>query len=331
MSIKSQLLIIPILLLVFVGYLSTYVVKETEQVIITKFGRIVEDVLWTKNPVTEPGLYFKLPFVHEVNRLEKRFLPWDGRPERMLTKEKQYLIIDTYARWRISDPQKYFLRLRDLRRAGSRLDDILGAETKNAVANHELIEIFRSEPGVAIDSNQSSGGESEDSTELDANMTGRNGIQAEILAKAAPKLLDFGIELLDVRFKRINYNENVRQDIFDRMRLERQKIAAEKIGEGRGDAIQITGEMKKKLLELESEAYRQVEEIKGEADANASRIYAEAYNKSPQAASFYEFTKTLDVYENILNSDTSLILTTDSPLFRLFKALDSSVDLKVGE
>jgi membrane protease subunit HflC len=331
MSIKSQLLIIPLLLLVFVGYLSTYVVKETEQVIITKFGEIVDEVLWTENPITEPGLYFKLPFVHEVNRLEKRFLPWDGSPERMLTKEKQYLIIDTYARWRISDPEKYFLRLRDLRRAGSRLDDILGAETKNAVANHELIEIFRSEPGIAIDSNQSLAEASENSTESDANKTGRNGIQAEILAKAAPKLLKFGIELKDVRFKRINYNEKVRQDIFNRMRLERQKIAAEKIGKGRGDAIQITGEMEKKLLELKSEAYRQVEEVKGQADANASRLYAEAYNKSPQSVSFYEFTKTLEAYQNILNSDVSLILTTDSPLFRLFKSFDSSGAPKVGE
>ena len=331
MSIKSQLLIIPILLLLFVGYLSTYVVKETEQVIITKFGKIVDDVLWTENPVTEPGLYFKLPFIHEVNRLEKRFLPWDGRPERMLTKEQQYLIIDTYARWRIIDPVEYFTSLRDVRRAISRINDILEAATKSAVANHELVQIFRSEPGRPLDSNQSMAEAGEGSTVLEGNKTGRNEIQAEILAMAAPKLLDFGIELLDVRFKRINYNETVRQDMFDRMRLERQEIAAEKIGKGRGDAIQITGEMKKRLLELDSEAYKQAEEIKGEADANASRIYAEAYNKSPQAASFYEFTKTLAIYEDILNSDTSFILTTDSPLFKLFKTLDSSAGLEEGE
>jgi len=330
MSIKSQLLIIPLLLLVFVGYLSTFVVKETEQVIITKFGRIVDDVLWTENPVTKPGLYFKLPFIHEVNRLEKRFLPWDGKPERMLNKKKEYLIIDSFARWRIVDPVKYFTSLRELRRALSRINDILEAATKSAVANHEVEQIFRSSPGRPLDSNQSFV-EAEGSGVLDGNKKGRNEIQDEILANAAPKLLEFGIELKDVRFKRINYAVGVREKIFNRMRIERQKIAAEKLGKGRGDAREITGSMKQKLLELESEAYRQAEEIKGEADANASRIYAEAYNKSPQASSFYEFTKTLEVYENILTSDTSLILTTDSPLFRLFKSFDSSTDPEGGE
>lgn len=325
MSIKSQLLIIPALLLIFVGYLSTYVVRETEQVIITKFGEIVGE------PDTEPGLYFKLPFVHEVNRLEKRFLPWDGRPDQMATKEKQYLIIDTYARWRIKYPEIYFKALRDRRRALSRIDDILGAETRNAVANHELIEIFRSDPSSAIDSNQTSGGARRNSSESDGGETGRDGIQDEILAKAAPKLLKFGIELKDVRFKRINYNEKVRLDIFDRMRLERQEIAAEKRSKGAGDAAIIKGEREKKLVELKSEAYREVEEIKGQADANASRIYADAYNKSPQAASFYEFTKTLEAYENILNSDVSLILTTDSPLFKLFKTFDTSIGLEGKE
>jgi modulator of FtsH protease HflC len=331
MSIKSQLLIIPILLLLFVGYLSTYVVKETEQVIITKFGKIVDDVLWTENPVTEPGLYFKLPFIHEVNRLEKRFLPWDGRPERMLTKEQQYLIIDTYARWRIIDPVEYFTSLRDVRRAISRINDILEAATKSAVANHELVQIFRSEPGRPLDSNQSLAEAGEGSTVLEGNKTGRNEIQAEILAKAAPKLLEFGIELKDVRFKRINYAVGVRDHIFERMRTERKQIAAEKRSEGAGEAAKIKGEKVKKLRELTSEAYREVEEIRGKADANASRIYAEAYNKSPQAASFYEFTKTLAIYQDILNSDTSLILTTDSPLFRLFKSLESSTGPEEGE
>ena len=325
MSIKSQLLIIPILLLLFVGYLSTFVVKETEQVIITKFGKIVDDVLWTENPVTKPGLYFKLPFIHEVNRLEKRFLPWDGRPERMLTKNKQYLIIDSFARWRIIDPVEYFTSLRDVRRAISRINDILEAATKSAVANHEVEQIFRSSPGRPLDSNQSMAEAAEGSAVLDANLTGRNEIQAEILAKAAPKLLEFGIELKDVRFKRINYAVGVRDHIFERMRTERKQIAAEKRSKGAGEAAKIKGEKVKKLRELTSEAYREVEEIRGKADANASRIYAEAYNKSPQAASFYEFTKTLAIYEDILNSDTSFILTTDSPLFRLFKSLESSI------
>ena len=319
MSIKSQLVLVPILLIVFIGYLSTYVVRETEYVIITKFGEIVG------TPDDKPGLYFKIPFIHEVNRLEKRFLPWDGRPDRMLNKDKEYLIIDSFARWRIIDPIKYFTSLRDLRRAISRIDDILQAATKSAVANHGVEQIFRSEPGRPLDSNGSLAESIEGTGGLESNKTGRNQIEAKILANAAPKLLEFGIELKDVRFKRINYDVVVQEKIFNRMRIERQKIAAEKLGKGRGDAREITGSMKKKLLELESEAYKEAEEIKGEADANASRIYAEAYSQSPQAASYYEFKKTLEAYEQILNSDVSLILTTDSPLFRLFKTFDSKV------
>jgi membrane protease subunit HflC len=316
MSIKSQLVLVPILLIVFIGYLSTYVVRETEQVIITKFGEIVG------TPDTKPGLYFKIPFIHEVNRMEKRFLPWDGKPDRMLNKDKEYLIIDSFARWRIIKPIEYFTSLRDRRRAISRIDDILQAATKSAVANHGVEQIFRSEPGRPLDSN---GSFTEGTAGLDSNKTGRNEIEAKILANAAPRLLEFGIELKDVRFKRINYDVVVQEKIFNRMRIERQKIAAEKLGKGRGDAREITGSMKKKLLELESEAYKEAEEIKGEADANASRIYAEAYNRSPQASSYYEFKKTLEAYEQILNSDVSLILTTDSPLFRLFKTFDSKV------
>jgi membrane protease subunit HflC len=316
MSIKSQLVLVPILLIVFIGYLSTYVVRETEQVIITKFGEIVG------TPDKKPGLYFKIPFIHEVNRMEKRFLPWDGKPDRMLNKDKEYLIIDSFARWRIIKPIEYFTSLRDRRRAISRIDDILQAATKSAVANHGVEQIFRSEPGRPLDSN---GSFTEGTAGLDSNKTGRNEIEAKILANAAPRLLEFGIELKDVRFKRINYDVVVQEKIFNRMRIERQKIAAEKLGKGRGDAREITGSMKKKLLELESEAYKEAEEIKGEADANASRIYAEAYNRSPQASSYYEFKKTLEAYEQILNSDVSLILTTDSPLFRLFKTFDSQV------
>ena len=319
MSIKSQLVLVPILLIVFIGYLSTYVVRETEYVIITKFGEIVG------TPDDKPGLYFKIPFIHEVNRMEKRFLPWDGRPDRMLNKDKEYLIIDSFARWRIIKPIEYFTSLRDRRRAISRIDDILQAATKSAVANHGVEQIFRSEPGRPLDSNGSLAESTEGTGGLESNKTGRNEIEAKILANAAPRLLEFGIELKDVRFKRINYDVVVQEKIFNRMRIERQKIAAEKLGKGRGDAREITGSMKKKLLELESEAYKEAEEIKGEADANASRIYAEAYNRSPQAASYYEFKKTLEAYEQILNSDVSLILTTDSPLFRLFKTFDSKV------
>ena len=310
------LLLVPLVLVLFCVYLSTYVVKETDQVIITRFGQV------RGNPITEAGLQWKVPFIDDVNRIERRYLPWDGPASEMSTKDKTYLIIDTYARWRISDPKKYFLRLRDERRALSRLDDILGSETRNAVAKYELIEIVRSDKDLEVKSNQSLTQASESSGQSYAISTGRTKIQEEILEKAAVKLADseLGIELLDLRFKRINYNETVRRRIYERMISERQQIASKFRSQGAGEAAKITGKKERNLLKLQSEAYRKVEEIHGEADANASAIYAEAYTQSESASSFYEFTKTLETYKKILTSDVSLILTTDSPLFNLLKS-----------
>lgn len=321
MKIKHQFLLfiifVPLALVLFCVYLSTYVVKETDQVIITRFGQV------RGQPVTEAGLQWKMPFIDDVNRIERRYLPWDGPASEMSTKDKTYLIIDTYARWRISDPKTYFLRLRDERSALSRLDDILGSETRNAVAKYELIEIVRSDKDREVKSNQSLAQASESSGQSYAISTGRTKIQDEILEKAAVKLADFGIELRDLRFKRINYNETVRRRIYERMISERQQIASKFRSQGAGEAAKITGKKERDLLKLQSEAYRQVEEIHGEADANASAIYAEAYTRSPEASSFYEFTKTLETYKKVLTSDVSLILTTDSPLFNLLKSFES--------
>jgi membrane protease subunit HflC len=326
MKIKHQFLlfiiIVPLALILFCVYLSTYVVKETDQVIITRFGQV------RGQPVTEAGLQWKMPFVDDVNRIERRYLPWDGPASEMSTKDKTYLIIDTYARWRISDPQTYFLRLRDERSALSRLDDILGSETRNAVAKYELIEIVRSDKNREVKSNQSLAQASESSGQSYAISTGRTKIQDEILEKAAGKLADFGIELRDLRFKRINYNETVRRRIYERMISERQQIASKFRSQGAGEAAKITGKKERDLLKLQSEAYRQVEEIHGEADANASAIYAKAYTQSPAAFSFYEFTKTLETYKKVLTSDVSLILTTDSPLFNLLNSFESGGESK---
>lgn len=321
MNIKYQLLLIPVVLILFFIYLSTYVVNETDQVIITRFGEVRGE------PVTEAGLQWKMPFIDDINRIEKRYLPWDGPASEMSTKDKTYLIIDTYARWRISDPKMYFLRLRDERRALSRLDDILGSETRNAVAKYELIEIVRSDKDREIKSNQSLAQASESSGQSYAIDTGRTKIQDEILVKAAGKLADFGIELLDLRFKRINYNETVRRRIYERMTSERQQIASKFRSQGAGEAAKIMGKMERDLLKLQSEAYRKVEEIHGEADANASAIYAKAYTKSPSASSFYEFKKTLETYKKVLTSDVSLIMTTNSPLFNLLKSFESVGEL----
>jgi membrane protease subunit HflC len=299
-------------------YLCTYVVKETDQVILTQFGKPVGE------PVTEAGLHFRLPFIQDVNRIEKRFLPWDGPANEMSTKDKTYLIIDTYARWRISDAMQYFLRLRDERSALSRLDDILGSETRNAVAKHELIEIVRTtKDRVAVTDKSLTEGMGNVGMLYPINV-GREKVEQEIFEKAAAKLAGFGIELLDVRFKRINYNETVRRRIYERMVSERQQIAARFRSEGAGEAAKIIGKKERDLQEIESESYKRVQEIYGEADAKASAIYAKAYDSSSESAEFYQFIKTLETYRDVLSSDVSLVLTTDSPLFRLLKATSNS-------
>jgi len=311
---KAQLALIPIILLLWAGYVCSYVVEETDQVIITQFGKPVG------KPVTEAGLYFKLPFIQEINRIEKRFLPWDGPSNEMSTKDKTYLIIDTFARWRISDPMQYFLRLRDERSALSRLDDILGSETRNAVAKHELIEIVRTTKDRKAKTDESLVQGIGKVGMLYPIKIGREKVEQQIFKNAAAKLEGFGIELLDVRFKRINYNETVRRRIYERMVSERNQIADRFRSEGAGEAAKIMGKKEKDLQEIESEAYKTVQQIYGEADANASAIYAEAYNQSSDAADFYTFIKTLETYDEILKSDISLILSTNSSLFKLLKS-----------
>ena len=314
---KLQLALIPIILLFWAVYVCSYVVEETDQVIITQFGKPIGD------PQTEAGLHWKVPFIQEINRIEKRFLPWDGPSNEMSTKDKTYLIIDTFARWRINDPMQYFLRLRDERSALSRLDDILGSEIRNAVAKHELIEIVRTDKDRKAKIDESLVQGIGKVGVLYPIKIGRELVEQQILEKAAAKLEGFGIELLDVRFKRINYNETVRRRIYERMVSERNQIADRFRSEGAGEAAKIMGKKEKDLAEIESEAYRSVEQIYGEADANASAIYAESYNKSPGAVEFYSFIKTLDTYKEVLNSDISLFITTKNPLFKLFKTLDS--------
>ena len=314
---KLQLALIPIILVLWAVYVCTYVVEETDQVIITQFGKPVGD------PKTEAGLHWKLPFIQDINRIEKRFLPWDGPSNEMSTKDKTYLIIDTFARWKIDDPMQYFLRLRDERSALSRLDDILGSEIRNAVARHELIEIVRTNKERKAKTDESLVQGIGKVGTLNKISIGREVVEQQILEKAATKLKGFGIELLDVRFKRINYNETVRRRIYERMVSERNQIADRFRSEGAGEAAKIMGKKEKDLAEIESESYKSVQKIYGEADANASAIYASSYNKSPEAVNFYSFIKTLETYNDVLNSDISLFITTKNPLFKLFKTLDS--------
>ena len=294
---------------------SFYTVSEVEQVIVTQFGKPVGA------PVTTAGLKFKIPLIQEVNPIDKRILEWDGNPSDMPTKDKLYIAVDLFARWRITDPLQYFLRLRDERSAQSRLDDILGSETRNAVAKHELIEIIRTtrdrvplrdalltnaEPGLGS---------------LVPIQKGRKLVEREIFVAAAEKVRVFGIELLDIRFKRINYNESVRPKIYDRMISERRQIAERFLSEGNGEAARINGNRLRDLNKIQSEAYRQVEEIRGAADAKATEIYASAYNQSPEAVEFYEFTRTLQAYKSIITENTTLVLSTDSDLFKFLKGM----------
>ncbi len=300
---------------------SLYTLRETEQAIITQFGEPVGD------PVTRAGLKMKLPFMQVVNPIEKRILEWDGSPSNMPTKDKLYIAVDLFARWRIVDPLQYFLRLRDERSAQSRLDDILGSETRNAVAKHELIEIVRTTSDrQPLRDTSLSEADLEALGSLVPISKGRKRVEEEIFNAAAPKVSDFGIELLDIRFKRINYNESVRPKIYDRMISERRQIAERFRSEGNGEAARINGLRERELNKIRSEAYREVEEIRGKADALATEIYAKAYNRTSQAAEFYEFQKTMDMYKSVLQQDTTLILSTDSEAFQYLKGMSPNVE-----
>jgi modulator of FtsH protease HflC len=301
---------------------SIYTVSEVEQMIITQFGKPVGD------PVTTAGLKIKVPFIQEVNPIDKRVLEWDGSPSDMPTKDKLYISVDLFARWRITDPLQYFLRLRDERSAQSRLDDILGSETRNAVAKHELIEIIRTtKDRVPLRDALLTDAEKElNMGSLVPINKGRQLVEEEIFRAAAEKVLVFGIKLLDIRFKRINYNESVRPKIYERMISERRQIAERFLSEGNGEAARIRGNRVRDLNKIQSEAYRQVEEIRGVADAKASEIYARAYNQSPESAAFYEFTRTMQAYPLIIEDNTTLVLSTDSDLFKFLKGMDIQQD-----
>ena len=292
-----------------------YTVSEVEQVIITQFGKPVGA------PVTTAGLKVKVPFIQNVNPIDKRILEWDGNPSDMPTKDKLYIAVDLFARWRIVDPLQYFLRLRDERSAQSRLDDILGSETRNAVAKHELIEIIRTTKDRAPLRDPLLSNAEQDVGALVPIQKGRKLVEREIFVAAAEKVRVFGIELLDIRFKRIHYNESVRPKIYDRMISERRQIAERFLSEGHGEAARIRGNRLRDLNKIQSEAYRRVEEIRGAADAKATGIYASAYNQSPEAVEFYEFTRTLQAYKSIIAANTTLVLSTDSDLFKFLKGM----------
>jgi membrane protease subunit HflC len=278
-------------------------------VIITQFGEPIGDA------ITKPGLHMKVPFIQKANYFEKRWLEWDGDANEIPTKDKKYIWVDTYARWRISNPLVFFQRLRDERNAQSRIDDIIDGETRNAVANYDLIEIVRS-------SNREFE-LTEELVELDIASaipkinTGREQIAQIILEKSSEITPEFGVELKDVRIKRVNYVEEVQRKQFDRMISERQRIAAKYRSEGDGKSAEIRGEKERELKRITSEAYRTAQEIQGKADAEATRIYAQAYNLDPE---FYQFMKTLETYIASLDKETWMLLSTDAEFLKYLKS-----------
>jgi len=290
--------------------LSAYVVNEWDQVVITQFGRPVGD------PIVEPGLKVRVPLIQKVHRFDRRFLEWSGEAEELPTRDKVFIWVDVYARWQISDPLQFLENLRDELRAQSVLDDILDGETRNVVANHDLREVVRSSNRTPV-LDQTLG-------ELESTLlpiqTGRDQIRQAILEAAQAKSAELGIEILDVRFRRINYGESVRPNVYNRMISERRRIADRFRSEGEGEAARILGEMDRELKRIQSEAYRDAQTIMGRADGEATAIYAGAYDQSADSRRFYEFQKTMDTFKSTVGADTSLILSTGGDFYRYLKA-----------
>ncbi len=309
-SQTRALIIVGAGILVLIVLLSSfYIVKETNQVIITQFGEPIGGA------ITSPGLHIKVPFIQKANYFEKRWLEWDGDANEIPTKDKKYIWVDTYARWRISDPLIFFQRVRDERGAQSRIDDIIDGETRNAIANFDLIEIVRST------NREFEVTEETEILELASVIpkieTGREKIAQIILENSSQKTPEIGVELKDIQIKRINYVDEVQRKQFDRMISERQRIASKYRSEGDGRSAEIRGQKERELKKIQSEAYRTAQEIKGKADAEATRIYAEAYNLDPE---FYQFMKTLETYRTIMDKGTWLLLSTDSEFLKYLKS-----------
>lgn len=316
MKLFGGLFLVFLALAAIVLFDALFTVHEREQVIITQFGKPIGD------PITEAGLKVKIPFIQKINSIDRRILEWDGSANDMPTREKVYISVDTFGRWRIADALTFYERLTHERRAQSRLEDILGSETRNAVAKHELIEIIRSTKDRVPEQDETLAKANLSSGQLLPIRKGRRAIEQEIFEAASGKLAEFGIELLDVRFKRINYNERVRQKIYDRMISERQQIAERFRSEGAGEAAKILGNMSRELKEIDSVAYKVIQTIRGDADAKATEIYASAYNQSPEAIALYEFVKSMETYSAVLDRNTTVILSTESDLFKFLKGME---------
>ena len=309
MKKKYTAIIIAAIVVVILAGSSIFIVDETQQAIVTQFGKPVG------GPRVDPGINFKAPIIQRVQFFDKRYLKWDGDPNQVPTQDKRFMHVDTYARWQITDPLQFFIRLRDEQSGQSRLDDILDGETRNAVASHELLDLVRSTnrtPEVYEDY-------LEELEVLEEITVGREKIEALVMERANERTSDLGIEILDFRFKRMNYVTEVRERVYDRMISERNRIADQFRSEGEGEARKIEGDKERDLAEIQSEAIRESEMIRGRADARATEIYASAYNRNQAARELYSFLRSMEALEKSMDKETTIILTTDNELLRFLR------------
>jgi membrane protease subunit HflC len=310
---RTKIILIAVLVVAFLIILngSAYIVQEKDQVVVTQFGRPVGKA------ITEPGMYFKIPFIQMANYFEKRYMEWNGDPNQVPTKDKKFIFVDTYARWQITDPLQFFKRLTNERGAQSRIDDILDGDTRNFIANNNIEEAVRTSNRTPVASDTELISDS-----LAVIYVGRDKIQKMILESANKQTSQLGIVILDFRFKRINYVQEVQDQVYERMKSERFRIADKFRSEGQGEASRINGEKERELKNIQSGAFRDAEQIKGRADAAAAAIYAQAYNQSGASRNLYSFLKSMETFEKTFDGKTSVFLSTDSDLYQYLKEMD---------
>ncbi|HLF34986.1 MAG TPA: protease modulator HflC [Cyclobacteriaceae bacterium] len=310
---RTKIILIVVVAVAFLIILngSAFIVQEKDQVVVTQFGRPVGKA------ITEPGMYFKIPFIQMANYFEKRYMEWNGDPNQVPTKDKKFIFVDTYARWQITDPLQFFKRLTNERGAQSRIDDILDGDTRNFIANNNIEEAVRTSNRTPVASDTELISDS-----LAVIYVGRDKIQKMILESANKQTSDLGIVILDFRFKRINYVQEVQDQVYERMKSERFRIADKFRSEGQGEASRINGEKERELKNIQSGAFRDAEQIKGRADAAAAAIYAQAYNQSVQSRNLYSFLKSMETFEKTFDGKTSVFLSTDSDLYQYLKEMD---------
>ena len=310
-KISSIVAFIAVLVALFFVSGALYIVDETTQVVITQFGQPIG------RPITSAGLHLKVPFIQHANYFEKRVLQWDGDANQIPTKDKKYIWVDTTARWKINDSLKFLQSVTNEMGAHARLDDIIDSATRDYVTSHDLVEVVRNSNRLL---NERAKDVSEDSSKsaekLEKISVGREALTRGILTAASKIMPQYGIELVDVRVKRINYVQEVQRKVYERMISERKRAAEQYRSEGQGKRAEIEGLTTRELNSIRSEAYKIAEELKGKADAEAIKIYADAYNNDPE---FYGFTKTLDTYKNTIDKDSIIILSTDSEYFEYLK------------